>query len=568
MKGNIFNSLFNTIRVKPPKRNNFNLSHGSKLTTDLGILTPILCEHVLPGDTWSVRTEELVKMMPMKAPILHQIDIYSHYFYIPFRLIWEGYKDFVTGGENGDSVEVWPTIKLSALQQKDYFKNNSLADYLDFPTESNNTTVGSIEIDALPFRAYQLIYNEYYRDQNLTEEIEFSKSSGPQPIEDIEKLMSLRYRAWQKDYFTSALPWTQRGEEVRLPINGSNAQLQAGNQIGEIDGSNGISIQRGNYDGLQIYRRGAGTVASLTNIQASPTSAITSGSTMFVGSNTVETINGGSLTDLSGQGIKVNSLDSNINIDNIQGPTINEFRRSLAVQKWKEASARGGSRYIEYLLWNFGVKSSDARLQRPQYLGGGKQPLVISELLQTSQTTEQSPQGTQTGNGISLGSSNQFKYFFEEDGFVIGLLSIVPKPAYQQGMPRKYLKRDRFDIGNPFFAHLGEQEIKMQELYFDFGDEEKNNETFGYTPRYAEYKFINDKVHGEFRGSMDYWHLGRIFGNAPKLNEDFITVRPEDANRIFPVEYNGDDNFGRFYVQLYHHIIAKRPLPRFGTPTI
>nr|UCS96073.1 MAG: major capsid protein [Microviridae sp.] len=530
-------NIFNSVKIPKVKRNNFDLSHTKLLTTDLGLLVPVLCEHVLPNDTWKVRTECLVKMLALKAPIMSQLDVYVHYFYVPFRLIWDDFEEFITGGEDGTSTPVWPTLKFGGgTPRSTYLQAGSLYDYLGFPVQHSDNW--AFEVDQTPFRAYQFIYNTYYRDQNLEEEIPFSHGSGVTTNnDDFRNLMNLRYRKWTKDYFTSALPWTQRGAEIRVPFE-STAQ-------GILNVTNGgIAASNGTVKDIRVQP------ASMSGNDFQGNGTLTSPST--------------SLNDIQLTGVNA-ALPATLS--GLKGPTVNELRRSIAVQKWAELSARAGSRYKEHLLAFFGRNNSDGRLQRPQYLGGGKQPVVISELLQTSQTTETSPQGTQTGNGVSLGSTNQFKYNFPEDGLVMGIMSIIPKAVYTQGMPKKYTKRDRFEFGNPMFAHLGEQEIHTSELYFDPKDQ-NNNSTFGYTPRYAEYKFINSSVHGDFHTSMDYWHLGRKFGNAPALNNDFISVLPQDADRIFPIETGEVKNPGRFYVQLYSHITAKRPLPRFGTPSI
>lgn len=511
-----------------------------------------------------------MKMQSMSAPIMHQVNIYMHYFFVPYRLIWDDFEEFITGGKDGTSAPVYPTYTFPDSEDPDpfgYLGPGSLLDYLGFPAldSSLNCGVGpGSVISALPFRAYMLIYNEYYRDQNLQEETGFSRASGNENIVwDVAKnrhYFLLRQRAWSKDYFTSALPFAQRGPDVTLPIDAS-ANFGT-DQIGTTS-----------INGQHIGLKGTGrtTISGNQSIVAS----VTAQNPQDLGQDVVEGTDAnkqnGIVTSIEGSAIQNNPspvLGNGAEIPiEVGGPTINELRRSIRVQEWFEKNARGGARYIEQIFSHFGVRSSDARLQRPEYLGGSSQPLVINELLQTSQTTSTSPQGTQTGNGVSLGGTNQFKRFFEEHGIVMGIMSIVPKASYQQGIPRQWLRRDKFDFAWPELAHLGEQEIKNQELFYK-SSSDQNDGVFGYTPRYAEYKFIPSSVHGEFRKSMDFWHLGRVFNSLPGLNEDFISIHPSDFNRIFPVDDAMAQQQGRFYCQLYNHIIAKRPLPRFGTPIL
>lgn len=576
------------MKLRKPRRNKFNLSHERKFTCDMGILTPILCQDIVPGDKWKLRTELLLKMQALRAPMMHRVNCYCHFFFVPYRLIWKDFEEFYTGGTDGTSAPVYPTIAYSSSlfngssednkRAMDMVTSGSLMDYLGFPVlpypetdvdPAFNSGIGPDDpISALPFRAYQLIWNEYYRDQNLQDPVEVDLSSGAKTITDsleFASLFGLRYRAWEKDYFTSALPFAQRGPDVTLPIDSKIT-------IGE-----GV-IGTGTVSGSGAILRGEGLDTS--NGQKSIQAEVTAQNPQDLGQGVVEGTDSnkqnGIVTAISGN---LTTSEGAVNVkgngteleSQITGPTINELRRSIRVQEWFEKNARGGARLIEQILSHFGVRGSDSRLQRPEYLGGGVQPIVVSELLQTSESTKQSPQGTQTGNGVSLGSTNQFKRFFEEPGILMGIMSIIPKPAYQQGIPRQWLHRDKFDFYWPEFAHLGEQEIKNEELYHDYTGQFDNDGVFGYAPRYSEYKYIPSSVHGDFRDSLDFWHLGRIFNTAPGLNGDFISVMPKDADRIFPIETEGSGNVhnpGRMYCQLYHHITAKRPMPKFGTPIL
>lgn len=289
----------------------------------------------------------------------------------------------------------------------------------------------------------------------------------------------------------------------------------------------------------------------------------------------------GSATELGRQALQdsegyIQNMDPNgtleADLSAVTASTINELREAFQLQKWLERNMRNGSRYIESILAHFGVKSSDARLQRPEYLGGGKSPVVISEVLQTSGTTTQeidplynSPQGNMAGHAVSAGQTNYFKKFFEEHGFIIGIMSIMPRTSYQQGIPRIFNKFDKFDYFWPEFAHLGEQEVKNQELYFDTSATQKNDDTFGYQSRYAEYRYIPSSVAGDFRDNLLFWHLGRKFENVPSLGEAFITADPQNNGweRIFAVQ---DAEVHKIWVQMIHKVKAVRPMPVFADP--
>jgi hypothetical protein len=241
--------------------------------------------------------------------------------------------------------------------------------------------------------------------------------------------------------------------------------------------------------------------------------------------------------------------------------TINELRRAFRLQEWLEKNARGGTRYIEQILAHFGVRSSDKRLQRPEYITGVKTPITVSEVLNTTGEDGGLPQGNMAGHAVSVGQGNMGTYSVEEHGYIIGILSVTPKTAYQQGIPKNYLKTDPLDFFWPTFANIGEQEVKNNEI---FGYTAQGDDVFGYIPRYAEYKYMPSRVAGDFRTTLDYWHLGRIFTNLPTLSQEFIEIDPEDVTRIFAVE-NDDDNL---YMHILHKVQARRPMPVYGTPMI
>ena len=515
--------IFDRIKLTKPKSSVFDLSHEKKLSLNMGDLVPIFLQETLPGDRFKVNMEHLIRFQPLLAPIMHRVNVYTHFFFVPNRLVWNDWEKFITGGNDGTQVPVFPRIKQT-YNYKPLFDRGSLADYLGFPS-SNLPATGNFNLDlsALPFRAYQLIYNEYYRDQNLTPEVQLSKSSGIVTGSEFNSITVLRKRAWEKDYFTSALPWAQRGEQLTIPLSGFAPITPDGTQTTFKVKSSGLPPSD---DALST------SMSKLANTL--------DGELMF--NNT------GLATDLS----------------DVSSSTINELRQAFSIQKWLEKNARGGSRYVEQILSHFGVHSSDARLQRPEYLGGGKTPVVISEVLQNSSSTENSPQGQMVGHGISVGNTNEFRARFEEHGLVIGIMSIIPRTSYQNGLPRVFQKYDKFDYFFPDLAHLGEQSVKKSELYLDLSknlDAPENSGTFGYQPRYAEYRFVNDSVHGDMVRNLDFWHMGRKFTALPPLNASFVESNP--TQRIFAVV---DPNEHKLIVQTYCNFQAIRPLPKFGTP--
>ena len=550
-------SLFRQVPVKKPRRNVFKMPHEVKLTTEFGRLTPFFCEPVVPGDTWSINTSLLMRLAPMIAPVMHRCNWYVHFFFVPNRLLWSHWEEFITGGEDGTSAPEYPLFSIPSGTSGigKYCLSSTLYDYLGFPTTGDGgapwTNTDNVVVDALPFKAYHLIWNEYYRDQNLQNEVDIHfDDDGTKLINTANQaLLELHNRCWEKDYFTSALPWTQRGPEVRLPMTGD----------ADIDATDDLNVEL--EKGTDVNPNGK--TWKIVGSNGGP-------------SHSSDDIGGDGNGNLDQAGVLV-ALDPNgslkipmseiaklkANLTDVSSATINELRRCIALQKWMEANARGGSRYIEQIWSHFGVRSSDARLQRPEFLGGGKGSIMFENIPQTSSSDTESPQGNYSGNGTGGGSSRNFKKWFEEYGFIIGILSVMPKPSYQQGMPRKYLKRDKFDFYYPEFANLGEQEIQQQEVFF-FNDVEDTN-TFGYTPRYAEYKYIPNSVHGAFRNTLDFWHMGRIFNSVPYLNGSFIEMKAEDVSRVWAVE---DGDYDHLWVQMLVDTRAVRPMPKFGVPLI
>lgn len=515
-------ALFNQVPVKKMQRNFFDLSHEVKMSGKMGKLIPFYLEDTIPGDIFSNRAEIMARMAPMLAPIMHRVDITTHYFFVPNRLIWNEFEDFITGGREGTAEPVPPHTTIAQLQAngEPLYRESTLWDYFGLPTkEYDIADTATMPISTLPFRAYQKIYDEYYRDQNLQEEIGIPLTSGLENIADINKLFALRTRAWQKDYYTSALPWTQRGVEASLPF--------------------------------EINYKDISTASYFDNSADSQLFATASGDINAPGLTT-------GLTAVRIENIEEDSLLV----------TVNELRRTVRLQEWLEANARGGARYTEQIHVHFDEMVPDYRLQRPEYLGGSKQPMVISEVMATAsnQAETNGQVGDLAGHGLSVGRQSSFRYKCVEHGWIIGILSIMPTPAYQNGVPRKFMRNDKFDYFWKEFANIGEQAIKNAELYFDFQSNTTNDGTFGYTPRYAEYKYASDRVAGQFRTSLSYWHMGRDFTSLPTLSESFVQcdVFGEGLNRIFYVTTDIDN----IWMQIYNHSKAYRKMPYFGVPTI
>lgn len=500
-------NLFNSIQLYKPKKNVFDLSHDFKFSGDMGNLYPILVNECVPGDNYTISCEAMVRFAPLLAPIMHRVDVSMHYFFVPNRILWDNWEKFIVNAS--DTAPVYPWLELTRLNVESY----PLLDYLGLPTQSTGNT--PVRFNALPMAAYQCVYNEYYRDQNLINPVNYKLVDGDNSGTALQ-LITLRKRAWEHDYFTASLPFAQKGNAVDIPIAGIENDIpvvfnQAVTAANQVDTNLGL--------------------LGINNLNPA------------VGSGPVGT------------------LFAQTSTADVQPGTINDLRRAMRLQEWLEKNARGGTRYVESILTHFGVKSSDARLQRPEYITGIKSPVVISEVLNTTGEQSGLPQGNMAGHGISVASGKYGKYFCEEHGFIIGIMSIMPKTAYQQGIPKTYLRRDALDYFWPSFANIGEQEVQLQEIYAFTGQAE---DTFGYVPRYAEYKYSPSRVSGEFRTNLDYWHLGRKFASAPSLNQQFIECDPASTKRIFAVE----EGAASLYCHVYNKIRAVRPMPKFGTPML
>jgi hypothetical protein len=491
-------SVFSRTGSLQPRRSAFDLSYEKKFTADMGLLYPIVCDEMVPGDYWKMGNQTVVRLNPLVAPMLHKLDVYIHTFFVPYRILDEDFEDFITGGVDGDYSTPPPTWEPTDTSI------GSLWDYLGFPAGVDPD--GAYPLD-YPRRAYNMIWNEYYRDQNLQDKIDLDNES-------------ILIRNWEKDYFTSSLPWQQRGTSPSLPLSG----------MGYADFTNAVQL----WD-----------ISSNVGVGFDPTTSM------------LQAQNG---TDYSSELIA--SLNKNeIDMSTVTTFDVNDLRLAFQIQKFMERNARAGARYTEFLGAHFGVKPRDERLQRPEYVGGAKNPIIVSEVLQTSSTDATTPQGNLAGHGLAVGDSFIGKYHAKEFGVMVGLMSIMPKPAYQQGINRQWLRQTRYDFYFPEFANLSEQAITNAEICAIDGDSTHNEGLFGYQGRYDEMRIKHDQVCGLMRTDFDYWHLGRIFDPAspPVLNEDFIQCVPDKRVFAAPSE-------PAFIISCGNYIKAFRPLPLSAEP--
>lgn len=546
------NTLFTRVKTPKPPVNKFDLSHDKMLTAQMGKLYPVLCQEMVPGDRFRVQSDMMCRTVPLVSPAFGSLKAYIHYFFVPNRLLWNGWEQFITGGEDGENTFVPPYVTYSDFIRDihNFYGVSSniglglLGDYFGLPISDTFETSNLTPVSLLPFRAYALIWNEYYRDQNVDNEIDIEfevggriplgSSSSSVYTFDYHRL--LRSRRWLKDYFTSALPTPQRGPDVTLPIAGqANVVLSETNNAGRFVAPNGASMAP--PDRYDVIASNINSATSGYSISAAPS----------------KTESGYSLTyDPKG------SLKADLST--ATAVTINDLRRAIALQKFYEISARAGSRYKEMIMGHFHVTSSDARLQRPEYLGGGVSTINISEIPQTSATGSDSPQGNLAGKGFGIGRSNRSSFFAEEHGYLIGILSIVPDAIYFQGINKSWNRLNQEDYYWPSFAHLGEQPILKSELYCPT-DSNTFSQLFGYAPRYAEYKYAPNTIHGEFRTTLANWTFARKL-SAANLNSDFLQV-PNITN---PYAVQGDTD--KYLIWISHRIDALRPMPFFGTPSI
>lgn len=541
--------VYSSVLVNKPPRSKFNMSHRNVMSLHAGEIVPFLCVEAMPGDVWSVSAEMLIKAAPLIAPIMDQVNCKVEFWKVYNRLVFPKWKNYINPVTEDDSKLVLPYINTAP---KITTANGSLWDYLGLPTlnQRYNTLPNGVGINALPFLAYQLVWNEFYRDPNLQDELLLPHQIDPfyhgavQPVylqngytdgDYNTNVLAVRNRCWEKDYFTTAQPDVQRGDDVMLNMSGN-------------------AIFNTNFDNFDAQ--------VIADGMSNPNWTNTPLKTRIPNEVGVEN----SVQGVSSLYARLKgdvSFNGPINMES--GISINDLRELSTLQRYKERLQLIGDRYVDYLLGMYGVRSSDASLQRPQYVGGGRVRVSVGEVLQNSESTPESPQGNQSGQFFALSSTPRCHTFFEEAGYLIGVITIMPRTSYYQGVPRQYQKRDRFDFALPIFANLGEQPVYLSELFTPSPDSVSTykNITFGYQQRYAEYKSIPSSVHGSMRGSLDFWHWSRKFTDAPALGSKFVECSPD--KRIFAVI---DENIEEFYAFHYLNAVVSRELPRVAVPTL
>lgn len=483
------------------KRSLHNLSHRRPMSFDQGQIVPCACVEVLAGDTFQAHTSALIRTNPLLAPLMHKVETKIHHWFVPNRLIWQDWESFITGGEDGLDDSEYPTITLTPAVK-------SLADYLGLPTGNELT------VSALPFRAYNFIYNTRYRDQQLQSEVAMSTESGA----DTTTATDLLRCNWDKDYFTSARPDEQLGVSVTLPI-GTTAPINATGPLRLERISDNV---QGTLYGDNAYSQSLGFSVD--------------GGGGVSGYSTMEYLDG-LQTDLS----------------TASGATINQLREAFALQKFAEMRNLYGGRYEEYLM-ALGVNPRDGRLSRPEYLGGGKQVLQFSEIIQTAPNTDATTDegvASLKGHGIGAMQSNKYRQFFPEHGYVLSFIILKPENMYMNGLHRSWSRRSKEDYWQKELEIMGQQEIKNKEIY---APHTTPDGIFGYQNRYDEYRRIPSTVHGEYRSILKFWHMAREFTGDVALNSSFIECNPTD--RIYATT---EENEIQCYI---HNKIAARRLVR------
>ena len=515
-------------------RSKFVRSSSVKTSFNEGELIPFYVDEVLPGDTFSVDDSKVIRMSTLLTPIMDNLYLDTYYFFVPNRLVWEHWKQFQ--GENTESAWL-PSVDYEIPQltspAETGWSVGSIADYMGIPIN-----VPGLSVNALPFRAYSLICNEWFRDENLTDPIFFDvgdttvAGTNGKTDSDIPKGGYPFKVAKYHDYFTSCLPSPQKGPDVLLPL-GDVAPVRAKSTHLNMVGASG-----------NLY-------ALTTVASSSPVTPVT-----------VDRYEG-TYTGNDYLQIQPNTFESQLDL--ATGSSINQLRLAFQIQKLYEKDARGGTRYTEILRSHFGVTSPDARLQRPEYLGGSRKPINVTQVVQNSSTTSDSPQGNTAAWSCTIDSEDAFTKSFVEHGFVIGLMCVRHDHTYQQGLDRFWSRKGRFDYYFPVFANIGEQAVLNKEIYAD--GSEKDNEVFGYQEAWGDYRYKPSRTTGYMRStaptSLDVWHLGDKYTSLPHLGDDWIREDGKILDRCLAVT---SEVSHQFYGDIFIRNISVRPMPVYSIP--
>lgn len=507
-------------------RSKFSMQKTLKTTFDSGYLVPIMCEEVLPGDTFNTKVTMFGRLSTPIFPVMDNLHLDSFFFFVPNRLVWTNWVKFMGQQDNpADSISYSIPQQVSPAGG---YAVGSLQDYFGLPTVGQVGAGLTVSHSALPTRAYNLIYNQWFRDQNLQNSVTVNTGDGPDASASTN--YTLLRRGKRHDYFTSALPWPQKGgTAVSIPLGTTAPIVSTGN--------------------LQIQGTISGTVSPINNATAIPSLYAGAGGTL----NEAVKYYSGLQADLS----------------TATAATINQLRQSFQIQKLLERDARGGTRYTEIIRSHFGVASPDARLQRPEYLGGGSTNINISPIAQNSATGlsgSTTPIGNLAAFGTFLGKDHGFTQSFVEHGYVIGLISVRADLTYQQGLRRHWSRSTRYDYYFPAFATLGEQSILNKEIYVT-GNTTQDNQVFGYQERWAEYRYNPSEITGLFRstssGTIDPWHYAQKFTSLPTLNTTFIQDTPPLARNL---AVGASANGQQLLLDAFFHTTAARPMPMYSVP--
>ncbi|WNK12555.1 MAG: major capsid protein [Microvirus sp.] len=505
-------------------RSSFNRSHGHKTTLDAGLLVPVFVDEVLPGDTFNLKASIFARLATPIVPVMDNMYMDMFFFFVPNRLLWDQWQRFCGEQDNpGDSIDfLVPYVDhVSAAPV-----SLGMADYFGIPLRRCAPC-------AFPFRAYNLIFNEWFRDENLVNRAWFSHGDGP----DLPEYFPLQRRGKRHDYFTSCLPWPQKGPGVEIPIASSAPVVATSLTIGPTFNT---------YPGVGVGDQLDVTSSNFTVTHPTP----------GVGVNQLRWENPGLTADLT----------------NATAATINTLRQAFQIQKLLERDARGGTRYIELLRSHFGVVSPDARLQRPEFLGGGSIPIHVNPVAQTSGSPPiaggytPTPQGNLAAFGVAAAGGIGFSKSFVEHGVILGLVSVRADMSYQQGLHKMWSRRSRYDFYWPAFAHLGEQSVLQREIFLEHEDAagNTNDDVFGYQERWAEYRYFPSKITGQFRSDsalpLDVWHLAQKFDVPPKLDKTFIEENPP-IDRVIAVPSEP-----HFLFDSHFTMKCTRPMPVYSVP--
>lgn len=514
------------------KRTYHDLSFPHLTACNMGDLIPIYCEEIYPGDTFDYQAVVKAQFEALLGNAFINVDVFLHAFFVPHRLTFKGFEEFISGGVEGNDTTEAPMI----IAPTGGFGKYSLADFFGFPVDK-----AGIEVSAIPFRAYDLIYNTWYRNETLQDEVGFTD----QPGADSTTSLAVQKRNWMKDYFTSANPWQQRGPAVTIPVGASTAPVSIkgdGQSLGLWNGTNTGGLQTTGYSGNPVGAPGDSYGRTLPFDTAS--SSFVTGTL-------------GVTPDPTKSGL-VGTAD----LSSAQATTIEQLRLAERVQFFMEKTARNGVRYAEILAGFFGVKYSDARLQRPEFLGGGRAPVIVTEVLQTSATTANSPQGNIAGHAMSLQRIPRIRKSFEEHGTLMVLCSVMPRTGYMQGISRKWTRKTRYDYYWDVFERLGEQAVLNKEIYAQ--GTSADDGVFGYAPRYDELRGNEGMVTSDMRDNLSFMHLMRKFDSLPTLSGEFLKANV--PTRIFATESEEDKHV---WLHVYNKVDTLRLIgPRRGAGLI